>query len=62
MALSHGLRSVTEQIDVALFTLPSSHPVWPNRRLVLVDTPGFGDHNVGEYEILRKISVWLASM
>jgi hypothetical protein len=29
---------------------------------VLVDTPGFNDTHEGEYEILRRISVWLASM
>jgi hypothetical protein len=28
---------------------------------VLVDTPGFDDTKEGEYEILRRISVWLAS-
>ena len=63
MKVNHGLRSCTEEIGVALFTLPSTHRVWPNRRLVLVDTPGFDDSNLqGDFETLRKISVWLADV
>jgi len=31
-----------------------------DRRLVLVDTPGFDDTNVSDSEILRRIAVWLA--
>jgi hypothetical protein len=63
MQVNHGLRSCTEDIGVALFTLPSTHPVWPGRRLVLVDTPGFDDTSLrGDFETLRKISVWLADV
>jgi hypothetical protein len=62
MAVNHGLRSSTKEIGVALYQLPSTHPVWPNRRLVLVDTPGFNHTNQGEYEILTKVSTWLASV
>ena len=63
MKVNHGLRSCTEQIGVALITLPATHKVWPNRRLVLVDTPGFDDSNSqGDFEILRRISVWLADV
>jgi hypothetical protein len=37
--------------------------VCPNRRLVLVDTPGFDDSRCqGDFEILRRISVWLADV
>ena len=32
-----------------------------NRRLVLVDTPGFDDTDVSDSEILRRIAVWLAA-
>lgn len=62
MKVNHGLRSCTKEIGVATLTLPSTHQVCPNRRLVLVDTPGFDDTKEGEYEILRRISVWLASV
>jgi hypothetical protein len=60
MKVNHGLRSCTRGIEVAPHILPSTHKVSPNRRLVLVDTPGFDDTDIGEYEILRRISVWLA--
>ena len=60
MEVNHGLKSCTKGIGVALCTLPSTHQVWPNRRLVLVDTPGFDDTDQTETEILRKISIWLA--
>ena len=61
MKVNRGLESCTREIGVALFTLPSTHQVWPDRRLVLVDTPGFDDSNSqGDFETLRKISIWLA--
>ena len=62
MKVNHGLRSCTKQIEVALVTLPSTHRVWPNRRLVLVDTPSFDDTTRGDAETLRRISVWLADV
>jgi hypothetical protein len=61
MAVNHGLKSCTQEIECTTITLPADHETWPNRRLVLVDTPGFNDTQRGEWEILRKISVWLAS-
>lgn len=39
-------------------TLPAEYS---NRRLVLVDTPGFDHYSLDNTEILRRISVWLAS-
>ncbi|KAJ2916905.1 hypothetical protein MD484_g3533, partial [Candolleomyces efflorescens] len=62
MKVNHGLSSCTKEIDIATVTLSPTHRICPNRRLVLVDTPGFGDTKDGEYEILRRISVWLASV
>ena len=62
MEVNHGLKSCTKGIGVALCTLPSTHQVWPNRRLVLVDTPGFDDTTRGDAETLRRISVWLADV
>jgi hypothetical protein len=32
-----------------------------NRRLILVDTPGFGHSTLGNEEVSRRIAVWLAS-
>lgn len=61
MAVNHGLRSCTQEVACATITLPEDHKKWPNRQLVLVDTPGFNDTKQGEFEILRKISVWFAS-
>ncbi|KAJ2915304.1 hypothetical protein MD484_g5113, partial [Candolleomyces efflorescens] len=60
--VNHGLRSCTKEIGVAIGNLPSTHKSWPSRRLVLVDTPGFDDTDDGEFEILRRISVWLADV
>ncbi len=62
MSVNHGLKSCTQEIECATITLPEHHAKWPSRRLVLVDTPGFNDTKQGEFEILRKISVWLASV
>jgi hypothetical protein len=61
MKVNHGLHSCTQEVECATITLPADHENWPNRRLVLVDTPGFDDTERGEHEILRKIAVWLAS-
>jgi hypothetical protein len=61
MPVNHGLKSCTQEIECVTITLPEHHAKWPSHRLVLVDTPGFNDTQRGEYEILRKISVWLAS-
>ena len=61
MPVNHGLRSCTQEVECTTITLPEDHKKWPNRRLVLVDTPGFNDTNQGEFEILRKVSIWLAS-
>jgi hypothetical protein len=62
MKLNHGLSSCTKEIGVATLTLPSTHQMFPNRRLVLVDMPGLDDTKKGEYETLRRISVWVASV
>ena len=62
MKVNHGLGPCTNEIEVTRTTLPSDHPVYPKRRLALVETPGIDNTEKGEYEILRKIAVWLASM
>ncbi|KAJ2915301.1 hypothetical protein MD484_g5092, partial [Candolleomyces efflorescens] len=58
----HGLKSCTKEIGATTYTLPSTHPSWPGRRVVLVDTPSFDHTDEGEFEILRRISMWLADV
>jgi predicted GTPase len=60
--VNHGLESCPKEINVALFTLPPTHRSWPNHRLVLVDTPGFDDNEQVEFETLKRICGWLASV
>ncbi|EAU93487.1 hypothetical protein CC1G_12081 [Coprinopsis cinerea okayama7 len=52
---SDSLNSCTPEVKDYHHTLPSK------RRVVLVDTPGFNDTHEDEAEILRRVSVWLAS-
>ncbi|KAF8064882.1 P-loop containing nucleoside triphosphate hydrolase protein [Lyophyllum atratum] len=54
--VGHGLQSETAQVQH--YILP--HPRYPDRRLIVVDTPGFDDTNQDDREILRRIAVWLA--
>ncbi|KAF8064967.1 P-loop containing nucleoside triphosphate hydrolase protein [Lyophyllum atratum] len=54
--VGHDLQSETAQVQH--YILP--HPQHPDRRLVIVDTPGFDDTNQDDREILRRIAVWLA--
>jgi hypothetical protein len=61
MAVNHGLHSCTQAVECATMMLSEDHKMWPNHRLVLVETPGFDNSEQGEFEVLRKISVWLAS-
>lgn len=39
--------------------IAESHPFDNNRRLILVDTPGFDDTFTDDAEILRRIAFWL---
>ncbi|KAG6820499.1 hypothetical protein H0H93_016306 [Arthromyces matolae] len=55
-SVGHELQSHTAHIQH--FTL--THPDYPNRRIVIIDTPGFDDTSVDDREILRRIAVWLA--
>ncbi|KAF9004212.1 P-loop containing nucleoside triphosphate hydrolase protein, partial [Cyathus striatus] len=59
--VGHELNSCTATIShVVLDGLPG-YPTLQNRRLIIVDTPGFDDTYVDDAEILRRISVWLAT-
>ena len=58
------MTSCTQKLQHYIIEIPEDSPhkdALPNRRLVLVDTPGFDDTNVSDAEILRRIAVWLAS-
>ncbi|KAG6884075.1 hypothetical protein C0993_001631 [Termitomyces sp. T159_Od127] len=55
-SVGHELQSHTANIQH--FTL--LHPDYPNRRIVIIDTPGFDDSDIDDREILRRIAVWLA--
>ncbi|XP_006459451.1 hypothetical protein AGABI2DRAFT_191422 [Agaricus bisporus var. bisporus H97] len=52
------LRSVTSQIEATTVV----HPSDKDRRVVLVDTPGFDDTTRSDMQILQMISEWLQSM
>ncbi|KAG6848901.1 hypothetical protein H0H93_012972 [Arthromyces matolae] len=52
-----GLASHTQMVTA--YHLPD--PEFPNNRIILVDTPGFDDSKGDDWEILRRIGVWLAS-
>ncbi|KAF8064973.1 P-loop containing nucleoside triphosphate hydrolase protein [Lyophyllum atratum] len=53
--VGHDLRSHTAHIEYFAFL----HPDFPNRRIVVIDTPGFDDTTVDDREILRRIAIWL---
>lgn len=52
--VGHGLKSCTSKTEAIPIPYPSMDD--PARRIVLVDTPGFGDDDT---EALRRISAWL---
>ncbi|KAF8065329.1 P-loop containing nucleoside triphosphate hydrolase protein [Lyophyllum atratum] len=55
-SVGNDLESHTK--DVQHFTFPD--PAFPERRIVVIDTPGFDDTYINNREILRRIAVWLA--
>ncbi|KAG5638661.1 hypothetical protein H0H81_011213 [Sphagnurus paluster] len=55
-SIGHDLKSHTQVIAHFIIT----HPKYPERRLIFVDTPGFDDTYIDDSEILRRIAVWLA--
>ena len=54
--VSHGLESRTSSIQHVI----TRHPSVPDRRIVLVEMPGFDDAYVDDAEILNRIALWLA--
>ena len=55
--VSHKLKSCT----LTLKPFPIPHPHDANRRLVLVDTPGFNSTDHSDTEILQRMVTWLES-
>lgn len=55
-SVGHDLESHTARLQYFTFV----HPDFHNRRIVIVDTPGFDSIEVEDREILRRIAVWLA--
>ncbi|KAG6913487.1 hypothetical protein DXG01_006489 [Tephrocybe rancida] len=54
--VGHTLDSETQQIQ----PISCLHSYLPDRRLIILDTPGFNHSHVNDREILRRIAVWLA--
>lgn len=59
--VSNGFNSCTRNLAAYIAPIPAKFKTPNSQRLVLVDTPGFDDTEVSDSEILRRISVWLAS-
>ncbi|KAJ2916075.1 hypothetical protein MD484_g4342, partial [Candolleomyces efflorescens] len=62
---SDGFKSCTVQLAHYIVPLlpewQTQYKLDAERRVVLVDTPGFDDTSVSDSEILRRIAVWLAA-
>jgi hypothetical protein len=58
MQVSDDLKSCTNNLQ---HTYISNCPRLEDRRIVIVDTPGFDNTYVEAREILRRVAVWLAS-
>ena len=58
MEVGHELLSCTSRLQYEIVDNP---PPLEGHRVIIVDTPGFDDTHVDDVEILRRISVWLAS-
>jgi hypothetical protein len=61
MVVGHALKSCTSRLQHTFVPYPGGLPHSKNRRIVIVDTPGFDDTYTDDKEILRRIAVWLAS-
>jgi hypothetical protein len=57
VVVGHQLQSCTRDVTWHLKAMPETFH--ENRRLVLVDTPGFDDTFSDGSEILERVSVWL---
>ena len=58
--VGHDLKSCTAQLTPVISPITELAHL-QGKRLVLVDTPGFDDTYTSDWEILRRIAIWLAS-
>ena len=56
VVVGHSLNSCTTENKPVII----QHPTEENRRIILVDTPGFDDTYINDVEILKSIADWLA--
>ena len=56
VVVGHGLESCTTEIKPVII----QHLAEENRRIILVDTPGFDDTYIDNAGILKHIAIWLA--
>ena len=61
MEVSDELESCTTKVQHAIIEKIPNRPLLKGRRLIIVDTPGFGDTYMEDPQILDRIAVWLAS-
>ena len=54
--VGYGLESCTSSIQHVI----TRHPSAPDRRIILVEMPGFDDIFFDDQEILNRIALWLA--
>ncbi|TFK24900.1 hypothetical protein FA15DRAFT_388311 [Coprinopsis marcescibilis] len=66
--ISHQLEPCTQNIEHFCMTVSDEllreHVILQGlvgRRIVLLDTPGFDDGSVGDFEILRRVAHWVAA-
>lgn len=61
MGVGHKMTSYTSKLQYAVIDSIPNKPQFEDRRVVIVDTPGFDDTFEDDVEILRRIAVWLAA-
>jgi hypothetical protein len=61
MEVGHDLKSCTNNLRHTVIQKIPGRPGFRDRRIIIVDTPGFDDTYAEDSEILRRIAVWLAS-
>ncbi|KAH6905902.1 hypothetical protein BKA70DRAFT_1291452 [Coprinopsis sp. MPI-PUGE-AT-0042] len=59
VSVGHELESCTHEVTSYHAPMPTSYAKLWNRRLILVDTPGFDDSRGNDVDILQKVSGWL---
>ncbi|KAF8064985.1 P-loop containing nucleoside triphosphate hydrolase protein [Lyophyllum atratum] len=60
MIVGHKSTGCTTELEPAVIeSFKSPHPDLKNRRVVIVDTPGFDDPGQNDREILQRIAIWL---